>query len=48
VIDRRYGISGAQSPEMILQVLDEAWGQAHPLVVSGEPGERCEDGSCPV
>jgi predicted DsbA family dithiol-disulfide isomerase len=25
VIDRRYGISGAQSPGTILQVLDEAW-----------------------
>jgi predicted DsbA family dithiol-disulfide isomerase len=48
VIDRRYGISGAQSPEMILQVLDEAWAKAHPLVVSGDPGERCEDGSCPI
>jgi predicted DsbA family dithiol-disulfide isomerase len=45
VIDRRYGISGAQSPEMILQVLDEAWAKAHPLVVSGE---HCEEGSCPV
>jgi predicted DsbA family dithiol-disulfide isomerase len=48
VIDRRYGISGAQSPEMILQVLDEAWAKAHPLVVTGDPGERCEDGSCPI
>jgi predicted DsbA family dithiol-disulfide isomerase len=48
VIDRRYGISGAQSPNTILQVLDEAWAKAHPLILSGEPGERCEDGSCPV
>jgi predicted DsbA family dithiol-disulfide isomerase len=48
VIDRRYGISGAQSPEKILQVLDEAWAKAHPLVVSSELGERCEDGSCPI
>jgi predicted DsbA family dithiol-disulfide isomerase len=48
VIDRRYGISGAQSPGTILQVLDEAWAKAHPLLVSGDPGQRCEDGSCPV
>jgi predicted DsbA family dithiol-disulfide isomerase len=27
VIDRRYGISGAQSPETIVQVLDQAWAQ---------------------
>jgi hypothetical protein len=33
---------------MILQVLDEAWAKAHPLVVTGDPAERCEDGSCPI
>jgi predicted DsbA family dithiol-disulfide isomerase len=29
VIDRRYGFSGAQSPEVIVQVLDQAWADAH-------------------
>ncbi len=48
VIDRRYGISGAQSPGTILEVLEEAWAKEHPLIVSGDPGETCEDGSCPV
>jgi predicted DsbA family dithiol-disulfide isomerase len=28
VIDRRYGISGAQPPETIVEVLDQAWAQA--------------------
>jgi predicted DsbA family dithiol-disulfide isomerase len=28
VIDRRYGISGAQPPEVIAQVLDQAWAEA--------------------
>jgi predicted DsbA family dithiol-disulfide isomerase len=28
VIDRRYGISGAQPPEVIAQVLDQAWADA--------------------
>jgi len=28
VIDRRYGISGAQPPEVIVQVLDQAWADA--------------------
>ncbi len=28
VIDRRYGISGAQSPEVIAEVLDRAWAEA--------------------
>ena len=36
VIDRRYGISGAQSPETIVQVLDQAWAQAGGH--DGEPG----------
>jgi predicted DsbA family dithiol-disulfide isomerase len=30
VIDRRYGISGAQPPEAILQTLDRAWADAVP------------------
>lgn len=29
VIDRRYGISGAQPAEVITQVLDQAWADAH-------------------
>ena len=36
VIDRRYGISGAQPPETIVQVLDQAWAQAGGH--DGEPG----------
>jgi predicted DsbA family dithiol-disulfide isomerase len=28
IIDRRYGISGAQPPEVIAQVLDQAWADA--------------------
>ena len=28
IIDRRYGISGAQPPEVIEQVLDQAWADA--------------------
>jgi predicted DsbA family dithiol-disulfide isomerase len=28
VVDRRYGISGAQPPEVIAQVLDQAWADA--------------------
>jgi predicted DsbA family dithiol-disulfide isomerase len=48
VIDRHFGISGAQSPEAILQVLEEAWtDSATGLVVSTESGTACEDGeSC--
>jgi predicted DsbA family dithiol-disulfide isomerase len=29
VIDRRYGISGAQPPEVIVQAMEQAWADAH-------------------
>jgi predicted DsbA family dithiol-disulfide isomerase len=25
VIDRRYGVSGAQAPDLLLELLDKAW-----------------------
>jgi predicted DsbA family dithiol-disulfide isomerase len=47
VIDRRFGISGAQSPESILQVLDEAWAHTHTgLVVSTGADTTCDEESC--
>jgi predicted DsbA family dithiol-disulfide isomerase len=49
VIDRHYGISGAQSPEAILEVLDAAWTEAHPLLVTlGDSGVACEGDSCEI
>jgi predicted DsbA family dithiol-disulfide isomerase len=49
VIDRHFGISGAQSPESILQTLEEAWADtASGLVVSAESAAACDDESCEV
>jgi predicted DsbA family dithiol-disulfide isomerase len=51
VIDQKYGVSGAQAPEALLQVLDTAWAEAHPpqvLTPAGGQGDTCEDGSCAV
>jgi predicted DsbA family dithiol-disulfide isomerase len=31
VVDRKYGAAGAQPAELLLQVLERAWGDAHPL-----------------
>ena len=36
VVDRRYGFSGAQTPEAIAQVLEQAWSEA------GAPRPRAE------
>ena len=52
VIDRRYGVSGAQPAEVLLEVLDRAWADTHAmpaLVPVGGPAEgACEGDSCAV
>lgn len=30
VVDRRYGVSGAQNPDVLLDVLQDAWSESHP------------------
>jgi predicted DsbA family dithiol-disulfide isomerase len=55
VIDGRYGISGAQPADAVLQALDKAWSERTPLTLvtpagsapSGE-GDSCEGDSCAV
>jgi predicted DsbA family dithiol-disulfide isomerase len=47
VIDRRYGISGAQPPEAFTQALTRAWTDAHPtLTTIGTTTETCTDETC--
>ncbi len=54
VVDRKYGVSGAQPAEALLEVLETAWADAHPLQVlipagSSPSGDgACADGSCAV
>jgi predicted DsbA family dithiol-disulfide isomerase len=47
VIDGRYGISGAQPADAVLQALDRAWSERAPLtlVASGGSTPSCEDDS---
>jgi predicted DsbA family dithiol-disulfide isomerase len=47
VVDRRYGASGAQPAELLLQVLEKAWADAQPLQTV-PAAEGCEDGTCTV
>jgi predicted DsbA family dithiol-disulfide isomerase len=45
VVDRAYGVSGAQGTETLLEVLQRAWGDAHPLtMVTGAGGDACAVG----
>jgi len=48
VIDRKYAVSGAQSPEVFLNALQQAWNEKHPTFVQidGEDGTACSDGVC--
>jgi predicted DsbA family dithiol-disulfide isomerase len=53
VVDRKYGISGAQPAEVFSQVLDQAWTESHPVLqtVGGDAGSDagvCGPDGCPV
>ena len=47
VVDRKYGAAGAQPAELLLQILERAWADAHPLVTV-PAAEGCDDGTCAV
>jgi predicted DsbA family dithiol-disulfide isomerase len=50
VIDRKYGVAGAQPAETFAQILERAWAESHPtldLVTAGE-GEVCGPDGCAV
>lgn len=47
VVDRRYGVAGAQPVEVLLEVLARAWDDAHPSVTVVRPGgEVCGPEGC--
>lgn len=50
VVDRKYGVSGAQPAELLRQVLDKAWEDSRPvsLVTAGGHGPGCDGDSCSV
>ena len=50
VINRKYGISGAQSAEAFLDTLKKVWAEENPLQIVNDPatGDACTDGSCNV
>jgi integrase len=46
VLDRRYGVSGAQSPDILLQALEQAWADSHPSLVLTPVGAGADDAAC--
>ena len=48
-IDERYGVSGAQPAEVILDALQQAYGESRLVSVPGEADAgQCDDGSCAI
>jgi predicted DsbA family dithiol-disulfide isomerase len=47
VVDRKYGAAGAQPPELLLQLLERAWADAHPLITV-PAADGCEGDNCAV
>ena len=52
VIDRSYGVSGAQPAEQLLAVLERAWEESHPqltvLTPEGTGGDACGPDGCAI
>jgi hypothetical protein len=49
VIDRKFGLSGAQPVETFSAALDQAWQEANPLVlVNSADGAVCGPDGCPA
>lgn len=50
VINRKYGISGAQPTEAFLDTLKKIWAEENPLQMVNDPAtsDACTDGSCNV
>jgi predicted DsbA family dithiol-disulfide isomerase len=47
VINRKYGISGAQPSEVFLEALQTIWGEDHPLMMLGGPSsDATDDAAC--
>ena len=47
VVDRKFGAAGAQPAELLLQILERAWADAHPLITV-PAADGCTDDSCAV
>ena len=52
VVDDAYGVSGAKPADTLLEVLNKAWSDSHPLTMvtasGGQAGASCDGDSCMV
>jgi predicted DsbA family dithiol-disulfide isomerase len=48
VIEKRYGVSGAQPADALRDVLDRAWSDAHPVLTVLEGDDACGPDGCSI
>ncbi|MDB5079494.1 MAG: Disulfide bond formation protein DsbA [Chloroflexi bacterium] len=52
LFDEKYGVSGAQSAEVLKKALDRVWAESHPapkfVTIGGDDGNSCEGDSCAI
>ena len=48
LVDRAFGVSGAQPPEVLLELLTETWAHLSPTAGDESAASDCSDGSCTV
>lgn len=46
IFNGKYGVSGAQAPEVFSQVLGKVWEEERPVVIAGGEGSCDTDGNC--
>ena len=47
-IDEKYGVSGAQTAEIIVQALQQALSESDPVVITAPSGDACDDDTCAI
>jgi predicted DsbA family dithiol-disulfide isomerase len=47
-IDEKYGVSGAQTSEIIVQALQQALSESDPVVIAAPSGDVCDDATCAI
>ena len=50
VLGGKYGVSGAQSPDLLLEALRQAYAETQPevVMVNGTAGAQCDDEGCAI
>jgi predicted DsbA family dithiol-disulfide isomerase len=49
VVDRTYGVGGAQPADLLLEVLEKAWARPRPLTIATAPdAAACDDSGCAI